>query len=200
MIRPLSLIVTDASPLITLAAADALDCLTMANVPVVIPDMVYFEVTQDLAKLGAEETIDWMRRNRAMVEIVPTQVFAEFQALKQINPATRSRGRGEAAAQEVLNAALNEDPALQAILFYEDTNVGRSTFLRTIPVGVTALTTGDLLYELEAAGKIQSKDRVLDAATLKDRNVSAQRAVQSDLGSRAILRDALSRRGPSSTE
>jgi hypothetical protein len=37
--RRLGLIVTDASPLITLAAADALDCLTMPGVPVLIPDM-----------------------------------------------------------------------------------------------------------------------------------------------------------------
>jgi hypothetical protein len=36
MTRRLGLIVTDASPLITLAAGDALDCLTMPGVPVII--------------------------------------------------------------------------------------------------------------------------------------------------------------------
>ena len=178
-----------------LPAAEALDCLTAAQVPVVVPDMVYFEVTQDLVKLGANEIIAWMRHNRAMVEIAPTQVFAEFQTLRHVNAATRSRGRGEAAAQEVLNASLEDAPDLQAILFYEDSAVGRSVFLRTIPAGVTALTTGDLLHELEAAAKIQSKDRILDVATLKDRNVSAQRAPQSSEDARAVLRNALANKG-----
>jgi hypothetical protein len=39
--------------LITLAAGDALDCLTLPGVPVIIPDMVYLEVMQDAARLGA---------------------------------------------------------------------------------------------------------------------------------------------------
>jgi hypothetical protein len=42
----LGLIVTDASPLITLGAARALSCLVMPGVPVFIPDMVYAEVSR----------------------------------------------------------------------------------------------------------------------------------------------------------
>lgn len=57
MTRRLGLLVTDASPLITLAAAEALDCLTIPGLRVLIPDMVYFEVTQDLAKTGAEDIV-----------------------------------------------------------------------------------------------------------------------------------------------
>jgi hypothetical protein len=41
----------DASPLITLGAAGSLDCLLLPGVPVYIPDMVYTEVTQDMARL-----------------------------------------------------------------------------------------------------------------------------------------------------
>jgi hypothetical protein len=44
MTARLGLIVTDASPLITLGAAGALDCLLLPGVPVFIPDMVYTEV------------------------------------------------------------------------------------------------------------------------------------------------------------
>lgn len=57
MTRRLGLLVTDASPLITLAAADALECLTMPGLRVLIPDMVYFEVTRDLARTGAEDIV-----------------------------------------------------------------------------------------------------------------------------------------------
>ena len=59
MTARLGLIVTDASPLITLGAAGALDCLLLPGVPVFIPDMVYTEVTHDMARLGASEVAMW---------------------------------------------------------------------------------------------------------------------------------------------
>lgn len=195
MTRRLGLIITDASPLITLAAGEALECLTMPGVPVIIPDMVYFEVTQDFAKLGSEEIVEWARRHRGQVEIVPTTTFAEFQTLRAINPRTRSRGRGERAALELLNAAIAEDPQLEAILFFEDSDIRRRQFVRGLPERVTALSTGDLLHELEAAGRIQSSDHILDLATTKERNVETQREPQADTDARRLLREHLTRRG-----
>ncbi|HZT87695.1 MAG TPA: hypothetical protein VFA12_06980 [Stellaceae bacterium] len=194
MMRRLGLIVTDASPLITLAAGEALECLTMPGVPVIIPDMVYLEVTQDFAKLGSEEIVAWARRHRGQVEIMPTTTFAEFQALRAINPRTRSRGRGERAALEVLNAAIAEDPDTTAILLYEDNDVRRRRFVRGLPERVTALSTGDLLHELEAAGRIQSSDHILDLAAAKERNIEAQREPQGDAEARALLREHLAGR------
>jgi len=196
MTRRLGLIVTDASPLITLAAGEALECLTMPGVRVIIPDMVYFEVAQDLAKIGAYEIVEWARRHHGQVEIVATAVFAEFQILRGANPATRSKGRGEQAALEVLNAAVADDPDLEAILFYEDNDVKKRRFVRGLPERVMALSTGDLLYELEIAGRIQSSDRILDIAAAKERNVDALRAPQADDEARAILRGRLQDRDP----
>lgn len=193
MTRRLGLLVTDASPLITLAAGEALECLTMPGVPVIIPDMVYAEVTEDLAKLGADEVVQWARRHHGQVEIVPTAVFAEYQALRATNPRTRSRGRGEQAALEVLNAAIADDPDLEAVLFFEDADVRKRRFVRALPERVMALSTGDLLRELEAAGRIQSADHVLDVAAEKERNVEAQRQVQSDEDARTLLREQLGR-------
>jgi hypothetical protein len=194
MTRRLGLIVTDASPLITLAAGDALECLTMPGVTVIIPDMVYAEVAQDLARLGADEIVQWARRHHGHVEIAPTMVFAEFQALRAMNPRTRSRGRGEQAALEVLNAAIADDADLEAVLLFEDTDVRKRRFVRALPERVTALSTGDLLHELENAGRIQSADHVLDIATGKERNVEAQRQPQGDEEARALLREHLARR------
>jgi hypothetical protein len=189
----LGLIVTDASPLITLAAGEALECLTMPGVPVIIPDMVYFEVAQDFAKLGSEAIVEWARRHRGQVEIVPTTTFAEFQTLRATNPRTRSRGRGEMAALEVLNAAIAENSDLEAILLFEDSDVRRRRFVRGLPERVTALSTGDLLHELEAAGRIQSSDHILDLAAAKERNVEAQREPQADGDARLLLREQLKR-------
>ena len=131
MTRRLGLLVTDASPLITLAAGDALECLPMPGLPVAIPDivyveipdMVYVEVTEDIAKLGSEQIVEWARRHHGQVEVAPTTTFAEFQTPRATNPRTRSRGRGERAALEVLNAAIAEDPDLEAILLFEDSDI-----------------------------------------------------------------------------
>jgi len=193
MTRRLGLIVTDASPLITLAAGEALECLTMPGVSVIIPDMVYAEVAEDLAKLGADDIVQWARRHRGQVEIAPTTVFAEYQALRATNPRTRSRGRGEQAALEVLNAAIADDADLEAVLLFEDADVRRRRFVRGLPERVMALSTGDLLRELEAAGRIQSADHVLDVAAAKERNVEAQREPQSGDEARALVRDRLAR-------
>lgn len=191
MTQRLGLLVTDASPLITLGAADALYCLTLPRVQVLIPDMVYAEVAQDLARLGAREVVHWTRQNFDQVRIVPTEVFAEFQALRSLDPATKSRGRGEQAALEVLNEALSTNEAVEAVLLYEDNDILRRRFAGAIPDRVTALSTGDLLHELEAAGLIQSSDHILDTAASRGRGVEAQRATQSDDIARALLRQHL---------
>jgi len=151
MTEHLGFIVTDASPLITLGAANALTCLTMPGVPVYIPDMVYTEVTQDMARLGANEVVQWVRVHSDQVKIVPTQVYADYQALLALNPNTRSKGRGEQAAAEVLEYEISADEELQAVLLYEDNDIRRRRFVGALPDRVTALSTGDFLHELEAA-------------------------------------------------
>jgi hypothetical protein len=192
--RRLGLIVTDASPLITLAAGDALECLTMPGLRVIIPDMVYFEVTQDLARTGAGDIVEWARRHHGQIEIAPTTVFSEFQVLRAADGKVRSKGRGEQAAAEILNAEIELDSDLEALLLYEDNDIKSRRFAGALPERVTPLSTGDLLRELEAAGRIQSADRVLDVAAEKERNVAAQREPQSDDDARALLREQLARR------
>ncbi len=199
MTQRLGILVTDASPLITLAAAEALECLTMPGLRVLIPDMVYFEVTQDLAKTGAEDIVQWARRHHGQVEIMITSVFAEFQVLRAADERTRSKGRGEQSALEVLNAEIDNDADIEAILLFEDNDVRKRSFVRGLPERVTALSTGDLLHELEAAGRIQSADHILDAAAEKERNVEHQRYPASTEPARAALRAHLMNRdGPQS--
>ena len=77
MTERLGLIITDASPLITLGTASALSYLLMPGVPVLVPDMVYAEITRDMAQLGADEVVDWLRGNREEVQIVATAVLGQ---------------------------------------------------------------------------------------------------------------------------
>ena len=180
MTKRLGLLLTDASPLITLAAAEALECLTMPGLRVLIPDMVYYEVTRDLAKTGAEDIVRWARPHPGQVEIVATSVFAEFQVLRAADERTRSRGRGEQSALEVLNDEIDKDPDIEALLLFEDNDVRKRGFVRGLPERVAVLSTGDLLHELEAAGRIQSSGRIFDAAAEKERNVAALREARGD--------------------
>jgi hypothetical protein len=188
------LIVTDASPLITLAAADALDCLTLPGLPVIIPDMVYDEVTRDLAHLGASGIVKWVRERHGQVVIAPTEVFGEFQALRTLQPTIRSHGRGDEAALEVLDAEVAANPDLQALLLFEDTDVRRRRFMTTLPERVMTISTGELLAELERAGHIQSSDQILDCAAERGRNVERQRLITGNEETRERLRRQLQRR------
>ncbi len=60
-IMAVTLIVTDAPPLITLAVARSLDYLLYPALPVPIPDAVFHEATAAAGKLGAEKILDWYR-------------------------------------------------------------------------------------------------------------------------------------------
>jgi len=189
----LGLIVTDASPLITLGAAGALDCLLLPGVPVIIPDMVYTEVTQDMARLGAGDVVTWIQAHDRQVQIAATEVNAEYEALRVINPNTRFQDRGERAALEVLSYKTAADPGLQALLLFEDSDIRRRSFVRLLPERVTAISTGDFLQELEAAGRIQSADHILDEAAARGRNVEQQRQPTANEPARTVLREQLTR-------
>ncbi len=160
----ITLIVTDAGPLITLAVADALDTLTLLGVRVVIPDMVRFEVTRHIAKPGAQELLAWLDLNRDTVEIGDTEEYAEFSALLALNPALRTRNRGEMAAAEILarELAAGIDAGL---LLFEDSDVRKTNFLVRIPDNVLILSTSTFLHGLQRRHLIPDADEILDRAT-----------------------------------
>lgn len=159
----IALIVTDASPLITLAVAGALDTLTLLGARVVIPDMVRFEVVRHAAKPGAQELLDWLDINRDTVEIGDTEEFAEFSALLALNPALRTRNRGEMAAAEILarELAAGIDAGL---LLFEDSDVRKANFLVRIPDRVLILSTSTFLHGLQRRHLISDAELILDRA------------------------------------
>ena len=71
------IIVTDAPPLITLAAAQSFDYLLYPKLPVIIPDAVFFEATRAADKLGAQEILDWYRAHIEAVRIEPTEALSK---------------------------------------------------------------------------------------------------------------------------
>ena len=113
-----SIYVLDTGPLITLAAADSLDYLLYPNVPVVIPDAVFYEATRDSAKLGAQSILDWVKAHHAQVEIAVTNAYVNFDAARLVNPRAYEPNLGERAAVEVIEEPARlqgDDKAISAV-------------------------------------------------------------------------------------
>jgi len=160
----LSLVVTDSGPLITLAVAGALDVLFLPGLPVIVPDMVRHEVIADLSKPGALLVADWIRANNPhRLSVAPTEVFEEFMLLKSINPATKTKNRGEQAAAEVLAKVL-EGQDFGAVLVFEDSAVRKTNFLLRLPDAVVVISTSEFLFGLESRGVIASAQAILERA------------------------------------
>jgi hypothetical protein len=188
---PYSLIVTDTSPLITLVLAGSLDALLRPALPVRIPDAVYIEATRIHGAPGAEQIVAWINANLDVVQIVPTDIGIDQQ--RRLEEGRTTRGLGEQAAIETLERFLRSDPAAEALLLFEDSDIEKRRAVVDQRVGL--ISTGDFLRELEAAGFIQSTDYILDQAAAQGRNVTRQRQVGEVTTTRGRLRQQFTRRG-----
>lgn len=186
MTRPLGLIVTDTSPLLTLVLADALDVLLRPGLPVSIPDAVYVEATRVRGAPGADAIVEWINAHLDQVRIVPTEIGIDQQ--RRLEEGRPVRGLGEQAALETLDRFLRGDAEASVLLLFEDSDVGKRRAI--VEERVTLMSTGDFLRALESAGLVQSADHVLDEAAARGRNVERQRRPGED-GER--LREQLDR-------
>ncbi len=161
------LFVTDAPPLITLAAAKSLDYLLYTGLPVLIPDAVFHEATAAAGKLGAQEIIDWYRGNLGAVRIEPTEIFQRETTLLEIQGGRLPRDLGERAALELIRSyPLAEHE--RALLLSDDRDAERLVIID--PTKLILLTTWDYLRQLEEAQRIQSADAVIAAVRDAGRN------------------------------
>jgi hypothetical protein len=189
-------IVTDAGPLITLAAADSLDYLLLPGLPVYIPDAVVYEATKDVEALGARSILEWRDRHRSAVVTVTTEVFMHHVQDLERAPGRRTRDLGERAAIEAIHDAIDIAPDERALLLTEDDRVLRQVLVTQPELSdrIIPLTTRDYLVELETAGRINSADEVYRAAERAGR-VSSQRRTLTDQVEtrRGAVRPALAR-------
>lgn len=188
---PLRLIVTDTSPLITLALAEELDLLLRPEISVSVPDAVYVEATRLRSASGATVIVDWLNANRTRAQIAPTEIGVD--QLRRLAEGRSIRGLGEAAAIEVLDRFVDEFPQAEAMLLFEDSDVTRRRGI--LDARVTLVSTGDFLRELEYARLIQSSDRILDKAAAEGRNVERQRSSSAQPEPIEVFRRHLSDKG-----
>ena len=169
--KRVSLLVPDTGPLITLAAAESLDYLLYPNVPLVIPDAVFYEATRDSAKLGAQSIIDWVKENHAHIEIAATTTYAIFDLARTVDPTIKQKNLGEQAAIELIEENSRLSDHEMAILLCEETYLMRRLTVRD-PDKIIEISTMDFLKMLEGEQRIQSADAVFERALSMGRSAS----------------------------
>ena len=187
----IALYVVDTGPLITLAAADSLDYLLYPNVDVVIPDAVVYEATRDLAKLGAQSIIDWIKLHHARIEVAVTNSYANFTLLRSVNPTARAPNLGEQAAVEVIEEPGRLQGDARAVLLCEESAVMRRIIVQD-RLKIVEMSTMDFLRMLQDARRIQSADAVFDLAGAAGRTPSrAEKFADHDPAIRDAIRETL---------
>ena len=119
-----AVVVPDVSPLVHLAAVDALSLLQEFG-RVIVMDMVAFEASADLEKPWASEVAAWLRRDAGglpPVAIVATEIGEAYRLARQADPRFRLRNAGESAIRDWLVETLPEIGGA-ALVVYEDEKV-----------------------------------------------------------------------------
>jgi predicted nucleic acid-binding protein len=164
------LIVFDASPLITLAKAGELDVLLRQPLPIIIPDAVYREAANPSYDDGVR-IMEWIETNQSRVRTANTRAGLQQDIL--LKNGVRATDLGEAAAIEVTDRFLADNPDNRVALIYEDAGVRK----RERDPRVDIFSTASFLHAMEGGGYIQSADQILEQASQAGRNVAEQRAM-----------------------
>lgn len=167
----LKLFVIDTSPLITLAAAQALEYLLYPGLPVILPDAVFYEATVSADKLGAQEIVAWQRDSATQVMIAPTRLFAAYLERTSAGVRYREPDLGERAALELLRDTPLLGPSEKGLFLIEDGQLMTQHFLTVDKERVIPITTHDLLALLEEQHRIQSAESVLARAREAGRTI-----------------------------
>ena len=192
----ISLIVTDASPLITLAVAGALDVLLLPRLRVILPDMVRHEIVRHPEKPGAAEVMEWIRAHEPdAVSVGSTTEYEEFLILQKANPGVKIRNRGELAAAEILSHEL-DNKVDAAILLFEDSDIRKPNFLIRLPDQVLVMSTSEFLAGLESAKLIKSAQAILAKAVTLRGNAVLSRYIDATAGAERIREDWPTRMRP----
>lgn len=191
------ILITDTSSLITLAVADSLDYLAVSQIPIIIPDAVYYEATFDIDKMGAANIIEWSQRNPHVVQIMPTSIFAD--QIRRIEQGEqRQRNLGESAALEIANDSTVFSADSQAFILTEDDAVLDGGFIHSNQKKrIIVISTYDFLTALEAEQLINSADAVYalasDAGRLASRRRTAKERHEATV---AAIKDIMQRQDP----
>lgn len=203
--KPVTLIVADSGPLISLACADELRLLQSFGRPVVVADVVRMECTRKLGAPGEERLAHWFETtggNQFKELRTPfLQVFIEAMAQEASgeNP-DATVGLGDAAISWILKnlprlssvdgQSLSVGPDEIALVLTEDGPYGDGPVLMQRRAHV--LSTRQWLKTLERLGLIPSSQAIIDEIQSGGRRVArymADRPAEVDSGTRSDWKD-----------
>lgn len=162
---PVQVVVSDAGPLISLAACRRLDLLTEFRRPVRVPDVVRAECLRHPDKIGTATLTDWFDPSTCPAEVLATPfmpIWEQAVSQEQALPGSRaSLGIGDAALAWLLRQAqagvgLN----VPTFILTEDGPFGDGSVRDRFPE-VHMLSTRAFLRTLENFGRIASAEGIV---------------------------------------
>ena len=170
----LELAIPDSGPLMSLGRIDRLDLLDRFNCPIVITDMVVYEVLRGMP--GAPDAMtfrDWFRKGGNRIQTIETSIGLLWNALPPDQQALRKRIKdaGETSIWQFSNTLRDTMGASDyGLLLFEDNQVKNMDFGPRI----AKITTWSFLIGMERMGVIPS------AEALRQELSSAGRDIQRD--------------------
>lgn len=161
------LLIPDSGPLNSLWTAGRLELLTTLDMPIVMVDEIYAEVTGDLSYPKDREVkafLDGLKGKGLSVE--ETFVGNAARAAREAGTFESGRGLGDAAVAEFMANGVQKYTTNGApvLLLFEDADFRNVRFLRK-PDNLHLLSTVAMLRGLERYGIIASADDVIKAMT-----------------------------------
>jgi hypothetical protein len=176
-----AVILSDASPIITLHRLGRLDVLGLFNVPIHIVDQVHWEITK-LQNDPNGVIADVLGRMGNQIHIIETFTGLGFQAKRTIDPNTPSRDLGEYAVNEyAMRLARSGGPNFVPLVFYEDPDMLNTTAFLTALHQAGALPEGlDLVARINALRKTPMRPTDEPARTKKIRSTWIRKSSRND--------------------
>ena len=164
MSRLIKIVIPDAGPINTLAAAGLLDLLLAPpNTQVVVVKSVLNEIVHRRPELSY-----FIKMNAARIQIVETSICKD-DATKAVQGIPAGRGRGDLAIADFImnyiDDVLGNGPAL---VIFEDIKFGRLRNLDAYSQNAHFITTAAFLRKLKAEGKIESFEEVWEQIVAKN--------------------------------
>lgn len=161
------LLIPDSGPLNSLWTAGRLELLTTLDMPIVMVDEIYAEVTGDLSYPKDREVKAFLEGlNGKGLTVEETFVGNAARAAREAGTFESGRGLGDAAVAEFMANGVQKYTTNGApvLLLFEDADFRNVRFLRK-PDNLHLLSTVAMLRGLERSGIIASADDVIKAMT-----------------------------------
>ena len=166
MSRRCVVVIPDAGPFNSLWVADRLDLLLTLEMPIVVLDAVYDELTREPERYPKDADVQtFIRQHPAVFTIEPTDIGQRERERRAAGEKPK-RNTADVAIADFMSDGVEKyagdgDPVL---VLFEDSDLPRVRFFRK-PDNLHLLSTVGMLRGLERVGVIASADAVIQAMT-----------------------------------